>query len=170
MPTNFSKKKILKEHNSFFYGLQHYRDLTFSLIEGDYNGRKAMRYLITNHSISFWIPKKHLTESGKLKESENIDYVFKQIEESLNKVGLSYLQDQTYKVRKTKQQWISLKGDNLNHIASPSRTHSLCGISFVFDIDDQSGFMITEDRQPQLLRGMPKKNKQCMKCLRSWCV
>lgn len=68
--------------------LQYYKDIPIRLIERkDYPYRKAKRFMLNETNQNIWIPNKHLTEDGTLKQNENIDYCFKDVNK-LIKAGL----------------------------------------------------------------------------------
>lgn len=56
---------------------QFYKGIPVKLIKRkDYANRKAKRYIIGNSNQNVWIPNKHLTEDGTIKDGENLDYIF----------------------------------------------------------------------------------------------
>lgn len=44
---------------------------------------KAKRFVINNTNQNIWIPNKHLEEDGTIKQTENIDYVFRKAQRKL---------------------------------------------------------------------------------------
>jgi hypothetical protein len=75
------------------FDVQNYRGIPFQLIERNYNGYNAKRYVIlasspgcqTNQNV--WIPCKHLNEDGTVKLGENLDYIFTKARRQLELAG-----------------------------------------------------------------------------------
>lgn len=66
---------------------QPYKGIILTLIKRNYNGYSAKRYTLNGTNQNVWIPNKHLLEDGTLKESENIDYVFRKAQRQLELAG-----------------------------------------------------------------------------------
>ena len=58
------------------YKEQYYRDIPLRLINRNYTGYKAKRYLINNTNQNVWIPNCYLLEDGTIKEGANLDFIF----------------------------------------------------------------------------------------------
>ena len=71
-----------------FYEIQYYKGIPIRLIKRNYYGMKAKRFVINETNQNVWIPNKHLYKSGRLKENENIDYVFRKSTNQLNIAGI----------------------------------------------------------------------------------
>ena len=50
---------------------------------------KAKRFVINHTNQNVWIPNKHLKEDGTIKETENIDYVFRKSIRQLELAGIA---------------------------------------------------------------------------------
>ena len=57
--------------------VQYYKGISITLINRDYEGYNAKRYLLGHSNQNVWIPNKYLQEDGTLKESSNLDFVFR---------------------------------------------------------------------------------------------
>jgi hypothetical protein len=75
------------------FGMQKYKGVSFQLIDRNYKGYNAKRYVIirsrdgyqTNQNV--WIPCKHLEEDGTVKLGENLDYIFLKAKRQLELAG-----------------------------------------------------------------------------------
>ncbi len=57
--------------------VQEYKGIRLMCIDrGDYHVKYAKRFTLNGTNQNVWIPNKHLTPDGTLKQGENIDYVF----------------------------------------------------------------------------------------------
>lgn len=58
---------------------QEYKGVSIYLINRNYKGYNAMRYMLgsRNSGQNIWIPKCYLLEDGTLKPNINIDFIFK---------------------------------------------------------------------------------------------
>lgn len=68
------------------FGIQTYKGIPLKLIDRHYGGCKAKRFTLNGTNQNVWIPNKHLTEDGTVKEGENLDYVFRK---SINQLRIS---------------------------------------------------------------------------------
>jgi hypothetical protein len=59
------------------FKIQKYKGMPIRLINRDYTGSLAKRFLIGDSNQNVWIPNKHLSEDGTIREGENIDYIFR---------------------------------------------------------------------------------------------
>lgn len=67
---------------------QFYKGIKLQLIERGYpKTQKAKRFAIGGTNQNVWIPIKHLEPNGTIKESENIDYVFRKAQRQLELAG-----------------------------------------------------------------------------------
>lgn len=66
---------------------QYYKGIRLKLIKRNYNGYKAKRFTLGGTNQNVWIPNKHLTSSGAIKEGENIDYIFRRAKRQLELAG-----------------------------------------------------------------------------------
>ncbi|MFB0831432.1 hypothetical protein ACEU2D_17745 [Brevibacillus laterosporus] len=66
---------------------QFYKGIKLQLIPRNYSGCSAKRYTLNGTNQNVWIPNKHLYEDGRLKENENIDYVFRKAQRQLELAG-----------------------------------------------------------------------------------
>lgn len=57
------------------------------LIKRNYRGYKAKRFTLGGTNQNVWIPIKHLEEDGRIKEGEDIDYVFRKAQRQLELAG-----------------------------------------------------------------------------------
>lgn len=71
------------------YNTQYYKGIPITLIKRNYAGRSAKRYVINGTNQNVWIPNKHLSEDGTLKNYENIDYVFRKAKRQLELAGIT---------------------------------------------------------------------------------
>ena len=72
---------------------QFYKGIPLRLIERKgYKHMKAKRFTINGTNQNVWIPNKHLLNDGTIKESENLDYIFKKAKRQLEiaKVAVSF--------------------------------------------------------------------------------
>ena len=53
-----------------------YKGIPLQLINRSYDGMKAKRFTLNRTNQNVWIPNKHLDDMGRLKDGEDIDYVF----------------------------------------------------------------------------------------------
>lgn len=71
------------------YKTQYYKGITLNLISRKYKNMKAKRFIINHTNQNVWIPNKHLKEYGTIKETENIDYVFRKSIRQLELEGIT---------------------------------------------------------------------------------
>lgn len=71
------------------FNIQYYKGIPLQLIDRNYLGCKAKRYAINNTNQNIWIPNKHLTLDGTIKEGDDIDYVFRKAQGQLNLAGIT---------------------------------------------------------------------------------
>ena len=71
------------------YKIQYYKGITLNLISRKYKNMKAKRFIINHTNQNVWIPNKHLKEDGTIKETENIDYVFRKSIRQLELSGIT---------------------------------------------------------------------------------
>ena len=50
---------------------------------------KAKRFTLNNTNQNVWIPNKHLTPDGIIKEGEDLDYVFRKAKNQLRLAGIT---------------------------------------------------------------------------------
>jgi hypothetical protein len=67
--------------------VQYYKGIALSLINRNYNGYMAKRYLLNFTNQNVWIPNKHLLEDGTIKDGEDLDYVFRKAQRQLELAG-----------------------------------------------------------------------------------
>ncbi|GIN93355.1 hypothetical protein J22TS1_44060 [Siminovitchia terrae] len=68
--------------------IQFYKGIRLGLINRkDYKRRKAKRFTLGGTNQNVWIPNKHLESDGKIKDGENIDYVFRKAQRQLELAG-----------------------------------------------------------------------------------
>lgn len=70
------------------FSTQFYKGIPLKLINRKYGARKAKRFIINNTNQNVWIPNKHLEEDGTIKESEDLDYVFKRSRRQCELAGI----------------------------------------------------------------------------------
>lgn len=68
---------------------QHYKGIPLRLIDRNYDCLRAKRYAINNTNQNVWIPNKHLTEDGLIKEDEKLDYIFRKAQNQLRIAGIT---------------------------------------------------------------------------------
>ncbi|MBG9786924.1 hypothetical protein [Brevibacillus laterosporus] len=66
---------------------QFYKGIKLQLIPRNYAGYSAKRYTLNGTNQNVWIPCKHLHADGRLKENEDIDYVFRKAKRQLELAG-----------------------------------------------------------------------------------
>lgn len=66
---------------------QYYKGILLNIIPSSYHGSKAKRFIINKTNQNLWIPNKHLTDSGLIKDGEDLDYVFRQATRKLEIAG-----------------------------------------------------------------------------------
>lgn len=71
------------------YDLQQYKGIPLRLVERNYEGMNAKRYVINDTNQNVWIPNKHLNDDGTMKPGENIDYVFRKAQRQLVLAGIT---------------------------------------------------------------------------------
>lgn len=71
------------------YKTQYYKGIPLNLISRKYKNMKAKRFIINHTNQNVWIPNKHLKEDGTIKETENIDYVFRKSVRQLELAGIT---------------------------------------------------------------------------------
>ena len=71
------------------FDVQYYKGIPLRLINRSYSSScNAKRYTINNTNQNVWIPNKHLMPDGTIKESENIDYIFRKATRQLEIAGI----------------------------------------------------------------------------------
>lgn len=70
--------------------LQIYKEIPLKLINRNYNGYKAKRYIINNTNQNVWIPNKHLELNGTIKQGEDLDYIFRKANRQLEIAGVKF--------------------------------------------------------------------------------
>lgn len=70
--------------------VQFYKGIRLELIKRDYTGYKAKRYTLGGTNQNVWIPNKHLDEKGRIKENQDLDYIFKKAERQLELAGYNH--------------------------------------------------------------------------------
>ena len=68
---------------------QFYKDIPLNLIKRNYSNYNAKRFTINHTNQNVWIPNKHLLEDGTIKESENLDYIFRKAQRQLTIAGIT---------------------------------------------------------------------------------
>lgn len=79
----------MRKNRNLYMEEQYYKEIPLLLINRDYSRYKAKRFRINNTNQNVWIPNKHLEEDGKIKENENLDYIFKKAVNKLQLAGLN---------------------------------------------------------------------------------
>ncbi|MED1801338.1 hypothetical protein [Brevibacillus porteri] len=69
------------------YEPQYYKGIKLQLIRRNYTGYAAKRFTLNGTNQNVWIPCKHLHDDGRLKENEDIDYVFRKAQRQLELAG-----------------------------------------------------------------------------------
>ena len=77
-----------KKKTQMNFETQYYKGIPIKLIDRKYNHYNAKRYTLNGTNQNVWIPNKHLEEDGTIKESENIDYIFRKAQRQLEVAGL----------------------------------------------------------------------------------
>lgn len=72
------------------YDTQFYRGIPLNLINRNYQGYNAKRYVINHTNQNVWIPNKHLMDDGTIRAGENLDYVFKKAKRKLEIAGVAF--------------------------------------------------------------------------------
>ncbi|BCT30320.1 MULTISPECIES: hypothetical protein [Bacillus subtilis group] len=67
--------------------IQFYKGIRLELINRNYKGKIARRFTLGGTNQNVWIPIKHLEPNGKIKDGENIDYVFRKAQRQLEIAG-----------------------------------------------------------------------------------
>lgn len=67
--------------------IQFYKGIRLELINRNYKGKIARRFTLGGTNQNIWIPIKHLEPNGKIKDDENIDYVFRKAQRQLEIAG-----------------------------------------------------------------------------------
>lgn len=70
--------------------MQYYKGIPLKLIKRNYSGKKAKRFTLNNTNQNVWIPNKHLTPDGIIKEGEDLDYVFRKAKNQLRISGITH--------------------------------------------------------------------------------
>lgn len=79
----------MRRYRNLYMKEQTYKGIPLTLINRNYSKYKAKRFRINNTNQNVWIPNKHLEENGKIKENENLDYIFRKALHKLELAGLS---------------------------------------------------------------------------------
>lgn len=70
-------------------GKQYYKNIPLRLIpRKDYPFTKAKRFIINETNQNVWIPNKHLEDDGTIRQTENLDYIFKKAKRQLELAGV----------------------------------------------------------------------------------
>ena len=69
--------------------IMEYKGIPLKLIKRNYSGMKAKRFTLNNTNQNVWIPNKHLTPDGIIKEGEDLDYVFRRAKNQLRLAGIT---------------------------------------------------------------------------------
>lgn len=69
--------------------MQYYKGIPLKLIDRNYYGMRAKRFTINDTNQNVWIPNKHLTEDGVIKQGENLDYIFRKAQNQLRIAGIT---------------------------------------------------------------------------------
>lgn len=77
------------DHSKLCFDVQFYKGIPFRLIDRNYDGKSAMRFVLGDTNQNVWIPARHLDASGKVKPNENIDYVFRAAASQLEHAGIT---------------------------------------------------------------------------------
>ena len=80
------------------YEMQYYKGISLNLISRKYGNRKAKQFVINHTNQNVWIPNKHLKEDGTIKQTENIDYVFRG---SINQLRIAGITQSIPRITKT---------------------------------------------------------------------
>ena len=67
--------------------IQYYKGIKLQLIKRNYKGYSAKRFTLNGTNQNVWIPNKHLDSDGRIKEGENIDYIFRKAKRQLELAG-----------------------------------------------------------------------------------
>jgi hypothetical protein len=67
--------------------IQFYKGIKLELIKRNYKGYAAKRFTLNGTNQNVWIPNKHLEINGRIKEGENLDYVFRKAQRQLELAG-----------------------------------------------------------------------------------
>jgi hypothetical protein len=67
--------------------IQNYKGIRLELIQRNYKGYAAKRYMLGGTNQNVWIPNKHLEADGTIKQGENLDYVFRKAQRQLELAG-----------------------------------------------------------------------------------
>lgn len=70
------------------FEMQYYKGIPIQLIDRKYGNKSAKRFTINGTNQNVWIPNKHLSDDGTIKEEENIDYVFRKAKRQLELAGI----------------------------------------------------------------------------------
>lgn len=70
------------------YDTQYYKTIPIRLVQREYGNRIAKRFVINDTNQNVWIPNKHLDFEGKLKDNEDIDYIFRKSCRQLELAGI----------------------------------------------------------------------------------
>ncbi|MCC2250053.1 hypothetical protein JUJ52_08745 [Virgibacillus sp. AGTR] len=65
------------------YNRQYYKGIPLRLIKRNYKKMKAKRFVINDTNQNVWIPNKHLKSDGTIKNTENLDYIFRRAKRQL---------------------------------------------------------------------------------------
>ena len=71
------------------YETQYYKNIPLNFVSRKYNNMKAKRFVINHTNQNVWIPNKHLEEDVTIKDTENIDYVFRKSIRQLELAGIT---------------------------------------------------------------------------------
>jgi hypothetical protein len=68
-------------------GFQFYKGIKLQLINRNYGGYRAKRFLLNGTNQNVWLPNRHLEADGTIKPSENLDYIFRGAKRQLHIAG-----------------------------------------------------------------------------------
>jgi len=81
------KARLAEKYNT---NTQYYKGIPVELIvREDYGCYKAKRFKINGTNQNVWIPNCYLEDDGTIKQNANIDFVFRQSVNQLNKAGIT---------------------------------------------------------------------------------
>ena len=65
-----------KKEQTLNLNTQYYKGIPLNVINRNYDGYNAKRFVINHTNQNIWIPNKHLLPDGTIKDGENLDYIF----------------------------------------------------------------------------------------------
>lgn len=67
---------------------QYYKGIKLNLIDRDYKGKNAKRFIINGSNQNIWIPNCYLLENGTIKTNANLDFIFNK-KQTQHKIDIS---------------------------------------------------------------------------------